>query len=57
MLPLLTGIISSLVSNGLGKVADAVTTKGLDYVEDKLGVKLSKRSKIELVLGRCNKLH
>jgi hypothetical protein len=40
MLPLLTGIISSLVSNGLGKVADAVTTKGLDYVEDKLGVKL-----------------
>lgn len=40
MLPILTGIISSLVSNGLGKVADAVTSKGLDYVEDKLGVKL-----------------
>lgn len=40
MLPLLTGIISSLVSNGLPKIADAVANKGLDYVEDKLGVKL-----------------
>jgi len=40
MLPLLTGIISSLVSNGLPKIAEAVTSKGLDYVEEKLGVKL-----------------
>lgn len=40
MLPILMGIVSSLVSNGLPKIADAVTSKGLDYVEEKLGVKL-----------------
>lgn len=40
MLPILAGIVNSLISNNLGKVADAVTSKGLDYVEEKLGVKL-----------------
>ena len=34
------GIVSSLVSAGLPKVAEAVTNKGLDFVEDKLGIKL-----------------
>jgi len=40
MLPVLMGIVSSLVSAGLPKVAEAVTNKGLDFVEDKLGIKL-----------------
>jgi len=40
MAPLLAGIISSLISNNLPKVAQAVVDKGLDYVEDKTGIKL-----------------
>jgi hypothetical protein len=40
MLPILAGIISSLIANNMPKVAQAVVDKGLDYVEDKLGVKL-----------------
>ena len=37
---ILATIISSLVANNLPKIAQAVTDKGLDYVEDKLGLKL-----------------
>jgi hypothetical protein len=40
MLPLIAGIISSLISANLPKVADAVVNKGLDYVQDKLGITL-----------------
>ncbi len=40
MAPLITGILSSLLSNNLGKVAQAVVDKGLDKVEEKLGIKL-----------------
>ena len=40
MLPIIAGIVSSLFSNNLPKVAQAVIDKGLDYVEDKLGIKI-----------------
>lgn len=40
MLPILAGILSSLIANNMPKVAQAVVDRGLDYVEDKLGVKL-----------------
>lgn len=40
MLPVLMGIVSSLISANMGKVAQAVTDKGLEYVEEKLGIKL-----------------
>jgi hypothetical protein len=40
MLPVIAGIVSSLISNNLPKLAQAVADKGLDYVEDKLGVKV-----------------
>ena len=40
MLPLIASIVSGLISNGLPKVADAVIDKGVDYVQDKLGIQL-----------------
>ena len=40
MLPIIASIVSGLISNGLPKVADAVMEKGVDYVQDKLGVEL-----------------
>jgi hypothetical protein len=40
MLPIIASIVSGLISNGLPKVADAVLEKGVDYVQEKLGVEL-----------------
>ena len=40
MLPIIASIVSGLISNGLPKVADAVIDKGVDYVQDKLGIQL-----------------
>lgn len=40
MAPLLAGIVSSLLSNNLPKVAQAVVDKGLDYVQEKTGIEL-----------------
>jgi hypothetical protein len=40
MLPILAGIVSSLLANNLPKMAQAVVDKGLDYVEEKTGIKL-----------------
>lgn len=40
MLPIIAGIISSLISGGLPKVAQAVVDNGVEYVESKLGIKL-----------------
>jgi hypothetical protein len=37
---MLLSIVSGLVSKGMPKVADAVLDKGLDYVEQKMGIKL-----------------
>ena len=41
ILPLLAPILATLAANGLGIVADAVTKKGKEFVEDKLGVELT----------------
>lgn len=40
MLPVIASIVSGLISNGLPKVADAVIEKGLDAVQEKLGIEL-----------------
>ena len=40
MPPIVASIVSGLISNGLPKIADAVLEKGVDYVEQKLGVAL-----------------
>lgn len=40
MLPIVASIVSGLIQNGLPKVADAVIEKGVDYVQEKLGVEL-----------------
>jgi len=39
--PLLAPLLATLAANGMGLVADAVTKKGQQYVEDKLGIDLS----------------
>ena len=41
--PLLAPVLAALASNGLGIVADAVTKKGQQYVEQTLGVDLSQK--------------
>jgi len=41
VLPLLAPILATLAANGLGIVADAVTKKGKEFVEEKLGVELT----------------
>jgi hypothetical protein len=43
ILPLLAPLLATLAGNGLGIVADAVTKKGQQYVEDKLGIDLSEK--------------
>jgi uncharacterized membrane protein YwzB len=40
MLPIIASIVSGLLANNLPKIADAVIDKGVDYVQDKLGVEL-----------------
>ncbi len=40
MLPLLAPILTQLAGAGLQKVADAVLDKGVEHVEEKLGIKL-----------------
>ena len=41
ILPVLAPILATLAANGLGIVADAVTKKGKEFVEEKLGVELT----------------
>lgn len=40
MMPIIASIVSGLIANGLPKVADAVIEKGVDYVQDKMGIEL-----------------
>lgn len=41
MLPvIISGILSTLLQNNLPKVADAVLNKGIDYVQEKMGIEL-----------------
>lgn len=49
ILPLLAPLLATLASNGLGMVADAVTKKGQQFVEDKLGIDLSQEPDPEVL--------
>lgn len=49
MAPFIAGILASLVQNNLGKVAQAVVDKGLEAVEEKLGVKLEPNMSAEKI--------
>jgi len=40
MLPMIASIVSGLIQNNMHKVADAVVEKGVDYVQDKMGITL-----------------
>jgi hypothetical protein len=40
MLPVIASIVSGLIANNMHKVADAVIDKGVDYVQDKMGITL-----------------
>jgi hypothetical protein len=40
MLPIIASIVSGLIQNNMHKVADAVMDKGVDYVEQKMNIKL-----------------
>lgn len=40
MLPILAGLLSTLASKGLGVLAGAITAKGKQFVEDKIGMKI-----------------
>lgn len=49
MLPIIAGIVSALLQNNLPKIAQAVVDKGLDYVEDKTGIKLEPDMSVEKI--------
>jgi hypothetical protein len=49
ILPLLAPLLATLATNGLGMVADAVTKKGQQFVEDKLGIDLSQDPNPEVI--------
>ena len=40
MLPIVMSIVQGLIDNNMPKVADAVIEKGVDYVQDKMGITL-----------------
>lgn len=40
MLPIVAGIVANLINNGMHKVADQVVEKGVDAVQEKLGMEL-----------------
>ena len=40
MLPIVAGIVANLINNGMHKVADEVMEKGVDAVQQKLGMEL-----------------
>ena len=44
MLPIVLGIVENLINNGMHKVADEVIDKGVDAVEQKLGMPLKPAS-------------
>jgi len=49
ILPILAPLLATLASNGLGLVADAVTKKGTQFVEEKLGIDLSQQPTPEVL--------
>lgn len=53
MAPLLAGIVSTLITNNLPKLAQAVVDKGVDYVTEKTGIEL----KPDMPAEDLSKLH
>jgi hypothetical protein len=49
ILPILAPLLATLATNGLGLLGDAITKKGTQYVEDKLGIDLSQEPTPETV--------
>jgi hypothetical protein len=47
MAPLLAGILNTLVTNNLPKLAQAVVDKGVDYVSEKTGIELKPDMPVE----------
>ena len=46
MLPIVAGIVANLIENGMHKVADQVVEKGVDAVQEKLGMELKPQGQI-----------
>lgn len=49
ILPILAPLLATLATNGLGLLGDAITKKGTQYVEGKLGIDLSQEATPETV--------
>ena len=49
ILPILAPLLATLAANGLGLLGDAITKKGTQYVEDKLGIDLTQEPTPETV--------
>ena len=49
ILPLLAPLLATLAANGLGLLGDAITKKGTQFVEEKLGIDLSQEATPEAV--------
>ena len=49
ILPILAPLLATLATNGLGLLGDAITKKGTQYVEEKLGIDLSQEPTSEAV--------
>jgi hypothetical protein len=49
ILPFLAPLLATLASNGLGLLGDAITKKGTQFVEEKLGIDLSQEATPETV--------
>lgn len=49
ILPFLAPLLATLASNGLGLLGDAITKKGTQFVEEKLGIDLSQEATPEAI--------
>jgi hypothetical protein len=49
MAPFIAGVVSMLIQNNLPKVAQAVVDKGMEYVEEKTGIKLEPNMSAEKI--------
>lgn len=49
ILPILAPLLATLAANGLGLLGDAITKKGTQFVEDKLGIDLTQEPTPETV--------
>lgn len=49
ILPILAPLLATLAANGLGLLGDAITKKGTQFVEEKLGIDLSQEATPEAV--------